>query len=206
LLPLYDPLLWILRGTAIKRPLVEQAAIKPGFRALDVGCGTGSLAVLIKRLHPQVEVIGLDPDPEALSLAQRKAERARLSVKFDRGFSDSLAYVDKSFDRVFSSFMFHHLTGKEKSATLAEIRRVLKTGGSVHLLDFAPATGSLSRTVGHVFHRVGHFGDNVEGQMTALMRDAGLVDPEEVVRRRTFFGSVAYYRAGKLAGKPMPRS
>src|SRR5271166_4132713 len=83
LLPLYDPLLWLLRADASKRPLIEQAQIKPGFRVLDVGCGTGSLAVLIKRMHPEAEVVEIDPDPAALSVAERKAKRARLSIKFD---------------------------------------------------------------------------------------------------------------------------
>jgi ubiquinone/menaquinone biosynthesis C-methylase UbiE len=192
LLPFYDPFLWILRGNAIKRPLIEQAAIKSGFRVLDVGCGTGSLTVLIKRSHPQAEVVGLDPDSKALSMAQRKAERAGLSLKFDCGFSDRLPYADASFDRVFSSFMFHHLTPEEKSASLGEIRRVLKTGGSLHLLDFVPARSFLSRFVGHLFHRVGH----IEGRLTSLMGEAGLVDPEEVAHGNTLVGSIAYYRAG----------
>ena len=69
LLPLYDPLQWILGGDALKRPLIEQAALAPGFRVLDIGCGTGSLTLLIKRLHPEVEVLGLDPDRKALAIA-----------------------------------------------------------------------------------------------------------------------------------------
>ncbi len=201
LLPLYDPLLWILRGNAIKRPLIEQAAIKSGFRVLDVGCGTGSLTVLIKRLHPQAEVVGLDPDSKALSIGKRKAERAGLSVEFDQSFSDRLGYADASFDRVFSSFMFHHLTRDEKSATLGEIRRVLKADGSLHLLDFVPARSFLSRAVGHFFHRLGHAGDNIEGRITSLMGEAGLDDPEEVAHRNTLVGSIAYYRAGNPGGK-----
>ncbi|HSU90255.1 MAG TPA: class I SAM-dependent methyltransferase, partial [Sporolactobacillaceae bacterium] len=109
LLPLYDPLLKLLGVDKTKRRLIEQAELKSGFRVLDIGCGTGSLAVLIKRMHPEVDVIGVDPDPAALSLSERKASRSGLSIEFDRGFSDHLSYPDASFDRVFSSFMFHHL-------------------------------------------------------------------------------------------------
>ena len=49
LLPLYDPMLWLFGADSSKRPLIEQAEIKPGHRVLDIGCGTGSLAALIKR-------------------------------------------------------------------------------------------------------------------------------------------------------------
>ncbi|MBI1818038.1 MAG: class I SAM-dependent methyltransferase [Deltaproteobacteria bacterium] len=202
LLRLYDPLLWILRGDALKRPLIEQAAITPGFRVLDVGCGTGSLTVLIKRLHPQAAVVGLDPDDKALAIAKRKVERAGLSVEFDRGFADRLAYPDASFDRVFSSFMFHHLTRDEKSATLGEIRRVLKVGGSLHLLDFAPPRSFLSRVVGHLFHQAAHVEDNVAGRIPSLIAEAGLVDCEEVAHRNTLVGSIAYYRAVTIEGSP----
>lgn len=201
LLPLYDPFQWILGGNTVKRPLIEQAAIESGCRVLDIGCGTGSLTVLIKKLYPLAEVVGLDPDPKALSIAKRKAERAGLSVEFDRGFGDRLAYADASFDRVFSSFMFHHLTRDEKSATLREVRRVLKPGGSLHLLDFGPPRSAFARAVGHLLHRVGHLQDNVEGRITSFMGEAGLVHPEEVAHRGTFVGNVAYYRAINLGRK-----
>ena len=136
LLPLYDPFLWLLGADKAKQPLIEQAEIKAGFRVLDIGCGTGSMAIIIKRMHPEAKVVGIDPDPDALALSKRKAKRAGLSIEFDRGFADHMPYADASFDRVFSSFMFHHLAADEKTATLGEIRRVLKPGGSLHLLDF----------------------------------------------------------------------
>ncbi len=197
LLPLYDPLLWLFGADAAKRPLIEQAQITPGFRVLDIGCGTGSLAVLIKRMHPEAEVVGIDPDPTALSVSERKARRARLTIKFDRGFSDHLPYVNASFDRVFSSFMFHHLAADEKSATLAEIRRVLKPGGSLHLLDFTRAHSVHSGTGKHrpLVHRRGAVAERIEGRMTTLMDEAGLADAREVARRRIFFGPIAYYCA-----------
>jgi ubiquinone/menaquinone biosynthesis C-methylase UbiE len=197
LLPLYDPLLWLLGADAAKRLLIEQAEIKSGIRVLDIGCGTGSMAVLIKKLHPYAEVVGIDPDPAALSICKRKANRTRLSIEFDRGFADRMPYANASFDRVFSSLMFHHLAADEKSATLREIRRVLKAGGSLHLLDFVREHGSHSGTAGNgqLIHRGGAVADRIEGRMTSLMDEAGLVDAREVSRRKFFFGPIAYYRA-----------
>jgi ubiquinone/menaquinone biosynthesis C-methylase UbiE len=87
------------------------------------------MAILIKRLHTDTDVIGLDPDPRALAGVRRKAERARLSILFDQGFSDRLPYPDASFDRVFPSFMFHHLRADDRATTLSEVWRVLKPGG-----------------------------------------------------------------------------
>ena len=85
------------------------------------GCGTGTLATLIKGLYPDVNVVGLDPDPKALARAQRKAERLVVSIRLDRGFSHELPYPEASFDRVFSTFMFHHLLPDKREATLCEV-------------------------------------------------------------------------------------
>jgi ubiquinone/menaquinone biosynthesis C-methylase UbiE len=202
LLPLYDPFLWLLGADKAKRPLIEQAEIQPGFRLLDIGSGTGSMAILIKRMHPAAEVVGIDPDPSALSVAERKAKRAGLSVRFDRGFADHMPYADLSFDRVFSSFMFHHLTADEKSATLGEIRRVLKAGGSLHLLDFVRAHGAHAGSAEHgpLVHRRGAVAERIEGRMTSLMDEAGLVDARELLRAKIFFGPIAYYSARNPEG------
>jgi ubiquinone/menaquinone biosynthesis C-methylase UbiE len=148
-------------------------------------------------MHPEADVVGIDPDPTALSVSERKAKRARLTIKFDRGFSDHLPYVNATFDRVFSSFMFHHLAADEKAATLAEIRRVLKAGGSLHLLDFTRAHDAHPGTGEHwpLVHRRRLVAERIESRMTSLMDEAGLADAKEVARRRIFFGPIAYYCA-----------
>jgi SAM-dependent methyltransferase len=107
-------------AVAVLRPVREAAwlrggegnasrsgAIEPGFRILDLGCGTGSLAILIKRLHPTVDVIGLDPDPRALVRAKRKAERALISIRLDQGFADEMPYKNGTFD---SGFFHLHVS------------------------------------------------------------------------------------------------
>ena len=130
LLPLYDPFVKLLGGDRAREALLEQAAVRAGHRVLDLGCGTGTFAVRIKEAHPEADVVGLDPDAKALTRAKAKADRAGLAVRFDQGYADDLPYPDASFDRVFSSFMFHHLPAEEKEATLRAVRRVLKPGGT----------------------------------------------------------------------------
>src|SRR5215475_11368724 len=87
LLPLYDVFGKLFGTEAAHRQLVDQADIEPNHQVLDIGCGTGNLTLLVKRLHPRAEVVGLDPDPKALARAQRKAEEGGFAVRFDRGFS-----------------------------------------------------------------------------------------------------------------------
>jgi len=198
LLPLYDPLTKLFGIDSAHKQLLDQADIRPGQRILEIGCGTGNLTMLVKRLYPTTEVIGLDPDPKALARAQRKAERERLSIKFDRGFSEALPYTDGSFDHVLSAFMFHHLANLDtKTKTLLDARRVLKSGGSVHLLDFGG--GTTGRTEGfleHILHRTERLQDNTAERVFALMSEVGFTDPAEVAHRRVMiFGRVTCYRA-----------
>jgi ubiquinone/menaquinone biosynthesis C-methylase UbiE len=136
-LPFYDTMMKWLGGDETRRILLKGTGLQPGQRILDIGCGTGSLAVLVKQLYPESLVVGLDPDPKALARARRKAGKAFVSIQFDQGFSYELPYGDASIDRVFSSYMLHHLQGDKKERTLMEVRRVLRPQGVFCLLDFA---------------------------------------------------------------------
>lgn len=147
-LPLYDIVTRLMGADRTKHALVAQAALRPTFRALDLGCGTGTLAVMIKRLHPGVSVVGLDPDRKALVRGRKKSAQAGVSIQFDQGFADKLPYPDASFDRVFSSFMFHHLHEQDRVKALSEARRVLAPGGSLHLMDMVRPRGPRPGMVG----------------------------------------------------------
>ncbi len=199
LLPLYDPVLKLLGEERVKGELIDQAGIRAGHRVLDIGCGTGTLAILVKRLHPEAEVVGLDPDPKALARARRKAEVAGVAIRFEEGFANELPYPDASFDRVTSSLMFHHLEREVKLATLRELRRVIAPGGSLHLLDFGPPRSRLARALARVFHGDGELRDNVEGKIPVFMTDVGFEGADEVGHRTTIFGGLSYWRASQPA-------
>jgi ubiquinone/menaquinone biosynthesis C-methylase UbiE len=198
-LPFYDPFVKLLGGDKARRALLGQAALRPGQRVLDVGCGTGTLAILIKQVHPDVEVVGIDPDPKALLRAKRKAARERIGIQFDQGFGGDLPYPEASFDRVFSSFMFHHLPADEKGKTLRAVRRRLKSGGELHLLDFEGPEDHAHGFLARLFHSHEQLKDNSESQVVSLMRQAGFADAKRTGGRTTLFGGVAYFRA--MAGK-----
>ena len=190
LLPAYDPIMRLFGFTKALRPLVEQAELRPHHTVLDIGCGTGALDLLIKELHPDVTLTGLDPDPRALARAERKARRAGVTIRFDRGFADALPYPDASFDRVFSSMMLHHVPRAEKAGLLSEVRRVLKPGGRLELLDFAGGTHSF---LAHVLHGQ-TASEAAHARLLDRMQQAGFA-ARRVATRSTPFGALAYYQA-----------
>ena len=196
LLPFYDPIVKMLGADQARRALLDSITIESGQRILDIGCGTGTLAILIKKLYPDAVVIGLDPDPKALARAQRKARLAGVSVHFDQGFSDKLPYPEESFDRVFSTFMLHHLEPDQKEKTVCEVRRVLMPGGSFRLLDFAPPLTNTHSFLTRHFHSSERLKDNAVQRILSLMTQAGFVSCVVIRERTMIFGllRIVYYQ------------
>ena len=133
LTPFYDLIHRFSGGAGLHAEMIRLADLRPGQHVLDIGCGTGNLLLALGRDHPDVELVGLDPDHRALVRAGRKAHRAGVGVSWRQGFAEELPYPDGSVDRVFSSLMLHHL--HDKDAALAEVRRVLRPDGLFVLAD-----------------------------------------------------------------------
>jgi ubiquinone/menaquinone biosynthesis C-methylase UbiE len=195
LLPLYDTVSRLLGVDSLHRQLIEQAEIEPGHRVLEVGCGTGNLTLLAKRLQPRADFVALDPDPRALARARRKAARRHLAVQLDRGFAEQLPYADHSFDRVLSSLMLHHVERDAKRTMLQQIARVLRPGCALHLLDIDGAVGRHDPFLARQLHGGRRLRDNLPNDITALMREAGLTNPAEVAHRVERIGRLTFYRA-----------
>lgn len=170
----YDLLLFALslgRERNLRRRILRLAQLAPGEHVLDIGCGTGTTALLAKELVGlEGSVTGVDASPEMVARANRKASRAQSDAIFINGLVEALPFPDAQFDVVLSSMMLHHLPADIRRKCAQEVRRVLKPGGRVLAVDFTTASGHKG-LVAH-FHRHGHISSK---ELVDIFRDAGLI-------------------------------
>src|SRR3954454_27775 len=175
---LYDPVVALTsRERGFKRRLLEHARIRNGESVLDIACGTGTLAVEIKKGTPKAKVSAIDGDRSVLTRARAKAKEAGVKVDFQRGLSNELPYDPRSFDVVVSTLFFHHLTDEAKADTAEEIKRVLRPGGRALIADWGRPQDPLMRMAFLSVQLLDGFGNtssNVAGKLPEFLRQAGL--------------------------------
>jgi ubiquinone/menaquinone biosynthesis C-methylase UbiE len=197
-LPGYDLLTRLFGFNRVHDRLIGQAELANGHHVLEIGCGTGNLTIRAKKTQPLIEATGSDPDPLALKRAQRKALRLS-GIRFERGYAQRLPYPDGEFDRVLSSMMLHHLDSYAKSAAAAEVFRVLRPGGRLHLVDMGgdmtTDDGLSARLVLHGPHVAGNLGDAIPQLLCAAGFDCTAV----ATHRNRGVGRLTYYRATRPA-------
>ena len=154
----YDVLAWILthgRERAFRERLIGLAALEQGDSVLDIGCGTGTLAIAATRhVGPAGTVYGIDASPQMIARATRKAVKAGAPAVFQVAAAEQLPFPDARFDVVLSTLMLHHLPRNTRQQCASEIRRVLKCGGRVLVVDFGRAQARRG-LMAHL-HRHGH--------------------------------------------------
>lgn len=128
--------------------LVSLAGIVRGLDVLDVGCGTGVVALTAARLG--AKVTGVDLTPELVAHARENASLMKLDVDFHEGDAEALAFEDARFDVVVSQFA--HMFAPRPDVTIKEMLRVLKPGGTIAFATWPPET-----FVGRMFTLLGKY-------------------------------------------------
>src|SRR6266851_1055094 len=191
----FDTFLFHGQMRELRQRTATLARLQPGDAVLDVGCGTGTLAMEVQsRVGRAGCVAGVDPGIEQIARARAKAARRNMPIEFQIGVIEQLAFPDQTFDVVFSTLMMHHLPAGLKRQGLAEIARVLKPGGRLVIADFK-----------HKKERQGqaarfHAGGSSMQDLAALVSDAGFsqVETEEMQPPRfSAFPGAGFVRAYK---------
>ncbi len=196
----YDPVVRLsTRERVVKEALITYADIPPNSTVLDLGCGTGTMTIAMKKKYPDASVIGLDADPAVLEIARNKASDAGVEIEFIEANATAIPFSDATVQRIVSSLFFHHLLPTQKKDVLSEALRILAPGGQLHVSDWGKPSSTLMRWLFYFVQLLDGFAttqDSVDGQLPVLMKDAGAVLVREHAHFNTVFGTLRLVQAG----------
>ncbi|GAA3252457.1 class I SAM-dependent methyltransferase [Nonomuraea helvata] len=199
---LFDPVIALTRERLWRSLVAMYVAPRPDDTVVDVGCGTGSLAMLLHRLEPRARIIGVDPDPETLALARRKAGTGATAPQWRLGMGDALTELLEpgSADTAVSSLVLHQCPLPMKRSILASMHAVLRPGGKLVIADYGLQRSTLMRLAFRTVQLADGVRDtqpNADGVLPRLMAEAGFGDVREAEVVPTATGSISVYVAAR---------
>lgn len=200
----YDLAIRLLtRETVWRGELLRQVAPRDRETIVDVGCGTGTFAMMLKRAAPGARIIGLDPDLAVLGLAAKKAQEAGLKIEWRQGFARDAADSCGQLDKAVSSLVFHQVPLPGKQEGVAAMFASVRPGGEVHIVDYARQRSVLMRLLFRLtvqsLDGVGDTQPNADGALERILfeQTGSVVAPEIVVN--TVTGTLSFFKAVKPA-------
>jgi len=200
LTPLYDlAIVAITREKTWRAALVEAIDPSPGDSILDIGAGTGSLAMALHAECPGIRYIGIDPDAEAIRRARKKIAELEGDIRFHEGFfSANKNYFGEPPNKIVSSLVLHQVPLAEKRRIIAQAKKVLAPGGLLFIADYGLQRGVqrlLFRSTVQALDGVEDTQPNADGIIQLLLNEAEFSSISEDRRIETPTGTITLYRA-----------
>lgn len=196
----YDLAIRLLtRETVWRSMLLRQVAPRNGETIIDVGCGTGTFALLLKKAAPGARIIGLDPDPVVLELAAKKAHAAGLKIEWRQGLAVDAAGFNGDLDKAVSSLVFHQVPITGKRNGVAAMFASVRLGGEVHIADYAQQKSNLMRSLFRItvqsIDGVSDTQPNADGALERILAECNgsAVEARAVVNTAT--GTISLFKA-----------
>ncbi len=197
------------RERTVKAVIVAHARLGAGASALDVGAGTGTLAMMLKRSQPDATVVGIDGDPRILAIARRKSLSANTLVTWMEAMAQRLPFERNQFDCVVTSLLLHHLDDTAKAGALVEMRRVLRPGGTLVVADWDRPRGPLMHAAFLLVRLLDGWTNtraHAAGQLAPAIAKAGFANVAAAARFSTCCGTLTVFTATNpvAGGGPEP--
>ena len=194
LTPFYDSVIKIFAFEKFYQKIASQIPPDKAIHILDIGTGTANLAIAIKKRSPKAKILGIDPDEKILKIAKEKIKKEKLDIKLIKAFAQKLPFKKQSFDYVVSSFAVHHIPPNLKDQAFLEMYRVLRSGGTILIIDIGEPKNLLAKITGTVFSLIESVGPNLRGFIPKALKEVGFYNVKEVESK---FGLISFYRARK---------
>ncbi|TFI59768.1 class I SAM-dependent methyltransferase [Sphingomonas parva] len=198
----YDAAIRVLaRERAWRYALLKQVAPRDGEIILDVGCGTGTFAIMLKKAAPGAHIIGLDPDHHVLAIAADKAARAGATIDWRHGSASDAAQLEGTVDKAVSSLVFHQVPVSAKCAGIAAMFEAVRSGGEVHIADYATQPTGLMRMLFRMtvqmLDGIADTGANANGALERILREHQGADARSAQVFRAATGAISLFQADK---------
>ena len=200
-LGIYDRAIHLLTREQVWRAaLLRQVAPRAGELILDVGCGTGTFAIMLKRLCPAARIVALDPDSDVLRIASRKGMEAGVSIEWRQGFATDAEALGATADKAVSSLVFHQVPMAGKRAGIAAMFAAVRQGGEVHIADYASQRGIMRALFRLTVQQIDGLADtqpNADGALEAILGDqcGAPVEATRVISTST--GAISLFKVQK---------
>ena len=194
LTPFYDSVIKIFAFEKFYQKIASQIPSDKAINILDIGTGTANLAIAIKKRSPNAKILGIDPDEKILKIAKEKIQKEQLDIKLVKAYAQKLPLKSQSFEYVVSSFAVHHIPSDLKGQAFLEMYRVLRSGGTILIIDIGEPKNLWAKITGTVFSLIESVGPNLRGFIPKALKEVGFRDVKEIESK---LGLISFYKARK---------